>query len=233
MKRTICAILSVLLLLVVFGAVPAFAEESFIAYLDGNDAWWAVNVYADVATPVTLNGNGTYVLSVTNTNTYDSAPDWNKMELVLLQPMDGDLYNEETLTIDSVQIGDRTVENVSYTKELTWRPDGKGGYAYAAVLAMDTSEFGSLAAGQSLVVTFTVNDGTPEETEPDTTDPDETEPDTTDPEETEPDTNDPNQNGSEPPKTGDDFIGASLSFALLLSALGIIMLFGYRRKLNN
>ena len=173
MKKWIAVLLSLCLVVTaaVGMAISASAEESesYAAYLAAQDSCWAVNSYDETTcTSATITGDGTYTVSVTYSNTYNSSDTWEKMNIIIFQPYEegANLYTADTVTIDSVVIGtSTTLTNVSFTVTTGWYQSSSGDWPYGACLSLDTSGFVALNIGETLTVTFTITSAATEATD--------------------------------------------------------------------
>lgn len=143
----------------------ADAADSYVAYLNVQDAYYAVNAYDEsFGNSVELTGDGTYSVSVVNENTYASGA-WEKFNIVLFEPQNEDLYTADNVTVDSVVIGDTTYDTVEYTVTGgQYSQNAAGAWPYSAVVAITATDFTTLAVGETVTVNFTIGEASEETT---------------------------------------------------------------------
>lgn len=156
----------------------ADAAAGDIAYLRAHDNNWAIGATNDsFGNSVVMTGDGSYSLTVTNNSTY-AASAWDEGEMALVLQEDwleeGSAYTDR-VTIDSIVFPDATYENVAYTMGTNSYPEYVVGnekeYLHSAVLAIDTSIItdGTVDAGESVTVNFTIGEASAETTTTTTT----------------------------------------------------------------
>ncbi len=164
----------------------ADAAEGDMVYLYTVDKGWMFGANNNThGNSLTLTGDGSYSLTVTNTNSWggvcsDFAYEAVDMETYIQYYGMQLIFNStdkafETLTIDSVVFPNSTYENVPYTVETNqYRPfniDGTDTYPCGTVLTIDASVFTEcdVAADETITVNFTIGDKADETTTTTTT----------------------------------------------------------------